>query len=253
MRPNRIRELFAAKTCATMGWIALNSTYSAELMGHAGFDTVVVDLQHGPLYLDAAVPLLQALSSTPAMPMARCSDNNFFEINKLLDAGAYGIICPLIDTPEDAARFVSACRYPPQGTRSFGPTRGILYGGADYAEHANDTILALGMIETAQGMANLKAICETPGLDGVFIGPADLSFALGVKPPPRWTESPLTEALDRIRDAAHAAGKMAGIFCGSTQMAIDMKKRGFDIVMNGMDALMLRATAEQNVKAVRTA
>lgn len=253
MRPNRLREAIANHQCALIGWIALNSTYSAELMGHSGFDAVVVDLQHGPLFLDAAVPLLQALSTTSAMPMARVSQNNFFEINKLLDAGAYGLICPMIDTPEDAARFVSACRYPPQGTRSYGPTRGFLYGGADYFAHANDTILKIGMIETPQGMQNLEAICATDGLDGVFVGPADLSLALGVSPVPKWTEQPLAGAIGRILECAHRAGKLAGCFGVSQQMAIDMKKLGFDFVMCGMDAVMLRATAAAQVDAVRKA
>ncbi len=253
MRPNRVRELVAGKQCALGGWMAFNSPYAAELMGHCGFDTVVVDLQHGPLYLDAAVPMLQALSATSAMPMARCSGNNFFEINKLLDAGAYGIICPMIDTADDARRLVSACRYPPQGTRSFGPTRGELYGGKDYFQHANGTILVWAMIETPLGMKNLDEICAVDGLDGVFVGPSDLSLALGVSPLPRWTQPPLSDALARILAAARAAGKMTGCFCGSERMAIDMKKLGFDYLSIGMDAALLRAAAEERINAVRNA
>lgn len=251
MRPNRLRELFAAKTCALGGWCAFNSPYSAEVMGHSGFDAVVVDLQHGPLYLDAAVPMLQALSSTPAMAMARVSWNNFFEINKLLDAGAYGLICPMIDTPEDAARFVSACRYPPRGTRSFGPTRGLLYGGPDYFDHADDTIVTYAMVETGRGIENLDAICATPGLDGVFVGPADLSLALGVGPVVRWKDDPLAGALKRIVAAARAAGKMAACFCVSEQMAIDAKHLGYDFVIAGQDAALVRAAGQARCDAIR--
>lgn len=251
MRPNRLRELFAARKTAVGGWLAINSPYSAEVMGHAGFDAVVVDLQHGPLYLDAAVPMLQALSSTAATPMARCSAYNFGEINKLLDAGAYGIVCPMIDTADDARAFVAACRYPPKGRRSFGPTRGFMYGGPDYFTHANDTIVTYAMVETPEGMQNLEAICAVEGLDGIFIGPSDLSLALGVEPTPKWLESPLSDALAKILAATRAAGKMAGIFCSSNDFAVHAKKMGFDFIIQSNDAALLGAAARRAVSALR--
>ena len=253
MRPHRLREAFAARQPAFGGWMSINSPYAAEVMGHAGFDTVVVDLQHGPLYLDAAVPMLQALSSTPATPMARCSQNDFGEINKLLDAGAYGIICPMIDSADDARAFVDACRYPPAGRRSFGPTRGILYGGPDYFDHANDTIVAYAMIETPDGLRNLDAICAVPGLDGIFVGPSDLSLALGAPPAPKWRQPPLSDALAKILQATKAAGKMAGIFCASREFAADAAKMGFDFVVLANDAVMLRAAAGDWLAAARGA
>lgn len=251
MRPHRLRERFAARQTAVGGWLSFNSPYAAEVMGHAGFDTVVVDLQHGPLYLDAAVPMLQALSSTPATPMARCSQNDFGEINKLLDSGAYGIICPMIDSAEDARRFVDACRYPPMGRRSFGPTRGMLYGGPDYFTHANDTILTYAMIETPDGLKNLEAICAVPGLDGIFVGPSDLSLALGVPPSPKWKQPPLSDALGHILSVTRAAGRMAGIFCSSNEFAVDAKQLGFDFIVQANDAVLLKAAAERAVAALR--
>lgn len=251
MKPHRLRELFAARTTAFGGWMAINSPYAAEVMGHAGFDAVVVDLQHGPLYLDAAVPMLQALSSTGATPMARCASNDFGEINKLLDCGAYGIICPMIDDADDAREFVAACRYPPAGRRSFGPTRGFLYGGPDYFEHANDTLVTYAMVETPEGLRNLEAICAVPGLDGIFVGPSDLSLALGVPPSPKWRQPPLSDALSRILAATRAAGKMAGIFCVSREFAVDAKKLGFDFVVLANDAAMLRGAAVEWLGAVR--
>lgn len=251
MRPHRLRERFAARQTAAGGWLSFNSPYAAEVMGHAGFDAVVVNLQHGPLHLDAAVPMLQALSSTPATPMARCTQNDFGEINKLLDSGAYGIICPMIDNAEDARRFVDACRYPPMGRRSFGPTRGMLYGGPDYFERANDTIVAYGMIETPDGLKNLDAICAVPGLDGIFVGPSDLSLALGVPPAPKWRQPPLSDALARILQATRAAGKMAGIFCVSNEFAVEAKQMGFDFVVQANDAVLLKGAAERAVAALR--
>jgi len=245
MRPNRLRELFAQKKPAVVAWMSFASSYAAEVIGHSGVDAVTLDLQHGPIYLDAALPMLQAISATPAMPMVRCSGNNFAEIGKLLDAGAYSVICPLIEDAEDARRFVAACRYPPHGTRSHGPTRGLLYGGPDYWFKANETIVTWGMIETPQSLKNLDAICSVEGLDGVFVGPADLSISLGSVPPVKWREAPLAPALERILTSARAAGKMTGIFCTSAEMAADMRRAGFDMLVLANYAAILRGAMMQ--------
>lgn len=251
MRPNAVKQLFRQRKPALTAWCSVGNPYSAETLGHAGFDAIVVDLQHGMIFLEQAMPMLAAISSTPAMPLVRISENQFFEANKMLDAGAYGIICPMIDDVAAAERFVAACRYPPAGRRSFGPTRGLLYGGADYFEHANDEILTLGMIETPQGMANLDAIAAVPGLDGLFVGPSDLSLALGLPPAPNWSSGPLATAIDQILAAARKHGKMAGIFCGSIEFAAAMKDKGFDLINISNDAMMLRATGAGFVKALR--
>lgn len=251
MRPNRLRERFDAGQAAVAGWLSFDSQYAAEILGHAGFDAVVVDLQHGPFHIDAAIGLMQALSATPAMPMARSPSLDFATINKLLDGGAWGIICPMIDTPEQARELVSACRYPPAGMRSFGPARGLLYGGPDYFEKANDTIEAWAMIETAEGMRNLEAICAVDGLAGVFVGPGDLSLALGLPPTPRWRDGPLADALERILQAAKAAGKRAGIFCTTKEMAGDMRRAGYDLIVPGYDSLYLSNAARDWVAAAR--
>lgn len=251
MRRNHYRELFAQGRCAMTGWMSIGNAYAAEMIGHCGYDAVVVDLQHGPYDLDTAIGMLQAISATPAQPAARCSGLNFAEINKLLDAGAWSIICPMIDTPDDARALVSACRYPPLGRRSFGPSRAGLYGGADYFEHAADTVVTWGMIETPQGLENLEAICAVPGLDGIFIGPSDLSLALGVPPVPRWTEAPLSDALDRILATTKSAGKMAGVFCGNLDFALAMQARGFDMIVPPFDAALLTGGARQSLAALR--
>jgi 4-hydroxy-2-oxoheptanedioate aldolase len=251
MRPNRIQQKFASGETAWMGWSSIGNAYAAELMGHAGFDAVLVDLQHGPFNLESATAMMQALSATPATPVARCPSLDAGTINKLLDAGAWGIVCPMIDTPQQAQALVSACRYPPQGTRSFGPARGFLYGGADYFEQANRTIQCWAMIETRAGLDNLPAICATPGLDGIFVGPSDLSLALGQPPVPRWHEAPLANALQWIVDQARVAGIATGIFCGSVQMAIDMRRLGFGLIVPGFDAQYLGSTARDWLTAAR--
>lgn len=251
MRRNKLKDLFAAGQPALGGWMGFSSPFAAEVMGHADMDVVVVDLQHGPIYLDAAVPMLQAISATPAVPMARVSVNQFFEINKLLDAGAYGLICPLVNSAADAQSFVSACCYPPQGTRSFGPSRGVLYGGPDYFEHANDTITKLAMIETTDGLKNLDKILAVKGLDGVFVGPSDLSLALGLPPTPDFRADPLRKTLARILKAARKHKKMIGIFCSTLEFAQEMKRQGWDFIVLANDAYLLRHVTTQWAAAVR--
>jgi 4-hydroxy-2-oxoheptanedioate aldolase len=251
MKTNRVRERNAAGQAAMAGWMSIDSRYATELIGHAGFDAVVVDLQHGPYHLDTAIGMLQALSSTPATPMARTPSLDFGTIGKLLDGGAWGIICPMIDTAGQARELVSACRYPPVGIRSFGPARGLLYGGPDYFEKADETIETWAMLETAAGMQNLDAICAVAGLDGVFVGPSDLSIALGLPPMPRWNEGPLAEALARILAAAKAGGKRTGIFCTTKEMSADMRRAGFDLIIPGFDAQHLTTAAKEWLAAAR--
>jgi 4-hydroxy-2-oxoheptanedioate aldolase len=251
MRKNAVKALMASGRTALVGWSSIGNGYAAELMGHAGFDAVVVDMQHGQVYLDQAIPMLQALSSTPATPLARVSQNNFFEINKILDSGAYGVIVPMIDTADDAARVVDAVRYPPMGRRSYGPARGLLYGGADYHAHADDEMLAFAMIETPRGLADVDAIAAVPGIDGLFVGPADLSLALGVPPSPKWRDEPLRGAIARILASARAHGKFAGIFCTGPEMGIEMRELGFDMVVPANDATLLRGAAQSWCDRIR--
>ena len=199
MRPNRLRDVLASGATASPAGCRPTAAYLAEVQSYCGYDAVTVDLQHGMFGLDRAVTLLQAVSAGPATPLARCPSHDPATIGKLLDAGAYGIICPAIDDAAQAAAFVRACRYPPAGTRSFGPSRGLLYGGPDYLAHADETILTLAMVESVESLANLEAILETPGLDGVYVGPNDLALSLGEAPvrpsrrlgsPTRWPASP---------------------------------------------------------------
>lgn len=251
MRRNHLRDLKAAGTPILNAWLSIADGYAAESVALQGFDAATVDCQHGMIGFDAAVDLLQAVSATPAIPLVRPSANYGPEIMRLLDAGAYGVICPMISTAADAATLVSACRYPPTGSRSYGPARGILYGGADYLAHANDEILVLAMIETAEGLANLDAIIATPGLDGIYIGPNDLALALGHAPVSESREPALVDAVERIRAAVVAASKIAGIFCSNGSGAAQRVAEGFDLVTPGNDAALLRAAAAAAVAQAR--
>lgn len=251
MRANRIRELKSSGKSIVNAWLSIGSSYAAELIAHQGFDAVTVDCQHGMIGFDVALTMLQAISTTDAVPMVRPSRNDGAEIMRFLDAGAYGVICPMISTAADAAALVSACRYPPAGARSFGPARGLLYGGHDYVARANEEILVLAMIETAEGLENLDAIVATRGLDGVYVGPNDLALALGYPPLAEAAEPEIVDAIETIRKAVVAAGKVAGIFCSGGQGAAQRLAEGFDLVTPGNDAALLRATMAAAVAAAR--
>ncbi|MCH7735699.1 MAG: hypothetical protein IH961_10865 [Chloroflexi bacterium] len=169
MRQNRLREIWGGGGHSINGWLGIPSSYSAEVMAHQGWDSLVVDLQHGVVDYQTAVTMLQAVSTTDVVPMARVPWLEPGIIMKMLDAGCYGIICPMVNTRAEAEAFVGACRYAPDGYRSYGPVRATLYAGADYQANANATVLALAMIETAKALENLDEIVSVPGLDGVYI------------------------------------------------------------------------------------
>ncbi len=171
MRENRLRSIWKSGGAAVNGWLAIPASFAAETMAHQGWDTLTIDLQHGVVDYQAMVTMLQAISTTPTVPVVRVPWLEPGILMKTLDAGAYAVICPMVNTREDAQRLVSYTHYAPRGTRSFGPVRANLYGGADYFEHANDTIVTFAMIETAQALDNLDAILSVEGLDAVYIGP----------------------------------------------------------------------------------
>ena len=251
MRPNQVKAIWKSGGVAVNGWAAIPSPYSAELLGHQGLDAVTVDLQHGMMGLGTAVSMFQAISATPAMPFARASSNDLAQVNRLLDAGSYGIICPMVSTAEDARRFADACRYPPRGRRSFGPARGLLYGGPDYFGHADDEVVALAMIETVEGLENLDEIVATDGLDGVYVGPNDLCLALGVAPSAESDEPAVRDAISRIVGACRDAGKAVGVFCSSGAAAAMRVEQGFNFVTPGNDANLLGKAVRAEVSAAR--
>ena len=242
--------MLAAGEHAVCGWASIDSPYLAEILSYSGYDTVTVDLQHGMFGLDRAISLLQAVSAGPATPMARCPSHDAATIGKLLDAGAYGIICPAVDTAAEAAAFVAACRYPPRGNRSFGPARGLLYGGPDYLEHADGTVLTWAMIESATALDNLDAILAVDGLDGVYVGPNDLALSLGELPGRTPLPEAVRQALSRVARAARSAGRYAGVFCAEPHAAREMVELGYQLVTPGNDAGIMRQAVAERIAVV---
>src|SRR5262249_20850658 len=190
---------------------------------------------------------------TDTVPVVRVPWNDPPTIMKALDLGAYAIIVPLINTADEAAKAVAACRYPPVGMRSSGPVRAVHYGGADYLAKANDEIVVMAMIETKEGLANLDKICATPGLDAIYIGPSDLSFALGLAPRGDNPDPTHIATCDKIRDAAHKHNIKAVMHCASAAFAAGAGKRGFDMVMLTSDPASMIAGARQQLEDLKTA
>lgn len=247
MRPNRLRELWRAGGAAVNGWLAIPNSFSAETMAHQGWDSLTIDLQHGMVDYAAMVPMLQAISTTPTVPVVRVPWLEAGILMKVLDAGAYGVICPMVNTREDAQRLVAYTHYAPRGTRSFGPVRASLYGGADYAAHANDTIVTFAMIETAAALDQLDDILSVEGLDAIYVGPSDLSLALGCRPVFDDVDPKAAEAIDHILARAKHHGVVAGIHNGTTEAALARIAKGFQFVTVGSDARLMAAGARQVV------
>ena len=251
MRENRLRTLWKNDQAAVNGWLAIPNSFSAETMAHQGWDTLTIDLQHGVIDYQALVPMLQAISTTATVPIVRVPWLEPGIIMKSLDAGAYGLICPMVNTREDAQKFVAWTSYAPKGTRSFGPIRALLYGGADYAAHANNTIVRFAMIETAQALDNLDAIMSVEGLDAIYIGPSDLSLALGCRPVFDDVDPPVAQAIDHILERAKAHGIQAGVHNGVPEGALARIAKGFRFVTVSSDARLMAAGAQQVMEKMR--
>lgn len=251
MRENRLRQLWRDDQAAVNGWLAIPSSFAAETMAHQGWDALTVDLQHGVVDYQAMVGLLQAVSTTPTVPVVRVPWLEPGILMKTLDAGAYAVICPMVNTRDDAARLVAWTRYAPRGTRSFGPVRALLYAGPDYPQQADQTIVRFAMIETAQALDNVDAILSVEGLDAVYIGPSDLSLALGCRPAFDDVEPKVAEAIDHILERARAHGVVAGIHNGTPEAARARIAKGFRFVTVSSDARILAAGSQQILTRMR--
>jgi 4-hydroxy-2-oxoheptanedioate aldolase len=251
MRENRLRTIWKSGGAAVNGWLAIPNSFAAETMAHQGWDTLTVDMQHGVVDYQAMVTMLQAVSTTDTVPMVRVPWLEPASLMKALDAGAYAVICPMVNTREDAQKLVAWTHYAPRGTRSFGPVRATLYGGADYPQRANDTIVTFAMIETAQALDNLDDIMSVEGLDAVYIGPSDLSISLGCPPAMDDLDPKAAQAVDHILSRAKAHGLVAGIHNTGPESALKRIAKGFQFVTVSSDARLIAAGAQQVMAKMR--
>ncbi len=251
MRKNKLRQIIKDGGTIVNGWCAIPNSYAAEVYAHCGWDSVTIDLQHGPVDFTSALPMLQAISTTDAVPMCRVPWNDAGIIMKLLDAGAYGLICPLINTTAEAEQFVSFGRYPPIGSRSMGPNRAVQYAGADYWQNANEEVLLFAMIETQAGLKNLESILSVKGLNGVYVGPSDLSMAMGKPPTLDPSDKGVIDAIAEIAKVTRAKGMIAGVHTDSPATAKKRFEQGYQLVTLLNDARVMAVAAQNIVKETR--
>jgi 4-hydroxy-2-oxoheptanedioate aldolase len=246
-----LKSHFAAGGTAVNGWCSIPSPVTAEIMGRAGFDTMTVDLQHGLIDYQTALTLCQVLQGLPAPVMVRVPWNEPGIVMKCLDAGFSGVICPMVNTADDARRLVEAARYAPLGGRSFGPTRANLVHGAAYARTANDRLLVIALIETREALQNLDEILAVPGIDGVYVGPSDLGLSLGHEPTLEPTAPEVLEAIEAILRRARDRGLVAGIHTGSPAMVKQALARGFHFASLLTDVRILVSALARSLAEVR--
>ena len=234
-------------------WLSIGNAYSAEFMAHLGFDWLCIDLQHGMIGPEDLKHMLPAISTTNVTPLVRVPWNDPAVIMKALDAGSYGVIVPMINSRQEALNAVAACRYPPDGQRSFGPIRAALYAGHGYAKEANRQIACIAMIETRQALDNLEDIVATPGLDGVYIGPSDLALALGLSPDGDNTNPVHVAAVTKIFETARSHGLAVGIHTWSAAFTKRYLFQGFNFVTLGSEIGFMARTAVSDLSEARKA
>ena len=229
--------LFASLPCA----------FACEVAAIKGVDYISVDQQHGVCDYHDMVEMARAIDARGAVPLTRVPANEDWIIGKSLDAGAQGVIIPMVSTPAQAAKAVAACRYPPKGERSNGPARAAIVMGTRDQKALGDGVLCLPMIETLEGLENVEAIAATPGLDGLYIGPSDLAISLGLGPGLDRDEPQHIAAVAKILAACQKSGIVPGIHTGSPRFAKQFAAKGFKLITFGGDAGFLRAGVERAV------
>ena len=238
-----LRELWDGTEATIGGWLSIPSPFSAELMGRSGFDWVCIDTQHGVIGYDQMMPMLEALSITATPAFVRVPWNQPDHIMKSLDAGAQGVIVPMVSTEEDARAAVAAAKYPPMGMRSWGPIRAAL-DVPDYSpETANRRTIVAVMIETPGGVENLDAILAVPGVDAVYVGPSDLALGHGMTPTLNATDPDHVRLIETIVDRCRRHGIVAGIHCDSVETVHRWHARGYSMFTVGSDAALMRQAA----------
>ncbi len=249
---NKIKDIWARGGVAVNVFLNIPSGVAAEIMGRAGWDGMTVDMQHGLHDYRSAVECFQAMGRHDVTPMIRVPANDAAIIGRVLDAGAYGVIVPNVGSGQEAARIVSACRYPPDGIRSNGAVRPLIYESpAGYMARAADDILVMPMIETPDGMRNYREIIRTPGVDAVYIGPNDLGLGLGLGAKMERDEPVILDFYRALVAEADAAGVRCGIHVASVENARMLIGMGFRLVTFVSEAWHMLRGAETTVGALR--
>ncbi len=249
--PVTIRQLWREDRVVLNSWLSLPDAFTVEIMARQGWDSLVIDLQHGLIDFQMAVQMLTAISTTRVVPLVRVPSLDPASIMRVLDAGALGVICPMVNTADDAERLVRSMRYPPDGERSHGPLRANLVYGADYRTRSMELVVGFAMIETREALSNLDAILRVPGLDAVYIGPSDLALDLGQEPQRDPTNPIVVDAIAHVLARAKHHRVRAGCHAGAPSQGLRMAALGFDFVTVGSDARLIEAAAAAAVREFR--
>ncbi len=253
MRPNHVLRSWRNGGQTVGAWLTVNSAFSAEVMAHQGFDWLCIDIQHGAIDYSDAMHMLQAISTTDTVPFVRVPWNDPATIMKVLDAGSYGVVVPLVNNRSEAEAAVTACRYPPLGIRSYGPVRAAIYGGPNYSKWANDEIACIVMIETAKALEHLDEIMSTPGVDVAYVGPSDLAYAVDLDPRGDNDDPKHAETVQRIFETAKRHGVATGIHTSSVEYASRYLKMGFQMVTLSADRTFMSVKAATDLAVTRDA
>jgi 4-hydroxy-2-oxoheptanedioate aldolase len=254
---NALKQLLESGGPALNGWLNIESSFSAELMAQGGYDSLTLDLQHGAFDYADMLHCLQALRGTPVTPMVRVAWNEPATIGRALDAGAMGVIAPMIGNAEQARRMVHHCKYPPLGGRSNGPMRAGLYAtNGLYQDTANDETLCIPLIETGEGMVNAGSILDVDGVAGVYVGPSDLRLSVGK--PVQMDRSdpdfkPFMKMFETLVRECESRGKFAGMHTSHHADGVFYVNMGFKLVTISSDSASLLNAAKATVTQFRSA
>lgn len=247
---NPLQDARHTSTTLRGAWCASPSAAMAEAVASVGFDYVCVDMQHGVVEYADAVHMFMAIAGQGSTPIARLVANDPALIGKVIDAGALGVVVPLVNTADEAAAAVAATRYPPRGGRSFGPVRASVATGSKAIADLEKIFVAV-MVETAEGLDNVNEIAAVDGLDAIYCGPADLALAIGLEPAYERPEPEHEAAIQRIRQACHDHGIIAGIHCADGAMASRRLAQGFQMTTVMNDLALVRSAGAAELAAAR--
>lgn len=248
-----LRARLAEPGTLALGWLTSPDPLVAETIARAGYDAVALDLQHGVIDDGDALRLLQVLTLGGVPAVVRVAWNQPHQVMKALDLGAWGVIAPMLESADEVRALVESCRYPPRGRRSYGPTRGAALAGARYAALADDEVVPIAMLETRAAFERIDDLLRVEGLGAVFVGPADLSQALGGPPGSDIDSGPVVEALRHVAERCAAAGVPAGVYARSPAYARRMAALGYRIVAMGSALDLVASGAEAALRAFRSA
>ncbi len=257
MKPNfenRLKRMIKENKKTAGAWLQIASPFTAEILSQAGFDWLIIDMEHGPGDILTLISQLQAMKGSGVVPLVRAPWNDFVAIKRILDAGVYGILFPYINSKAEAEAAVRACRYPPEGIRGVaGSPRAAGYGqgSLNYLKRANDEILVMVAVETPEAVANLDEILEVPELDAIFIGPMDLATSMGHLFDP--TQAEVQQTIRSIEAKVLAAHKALATVAGSWEQAHTLYQRGYQMLMLMADGVTLGKHAATTVARFREA